>query len=355
MNREKLNNLGYSNYFESIRISSGYDDMLPVRVMAEHKGSYMLSDGENEFSGKVTGKMMQAASSREDYPAVGDWVLITPMDNDNVVINSILPRRTVLQRKLAGRDSGSQIIAANIDIVFIMQSPDRDYNLNRFERYLAIAEAGGIKPVLILNKADLLSEEELESRLSELKERFIDAEIHATSVSAGTGMEDLRNSIKSGMTYCFIGSSGVGKSSIINMLIGNDMIKTGEISAYSDRGTHVTTHRQLYILKNGGLLIDNPGMREIGILDSDKGIDTVFADIHELGQSCRFADCTHVHEPGCAVIEAVESGELDEGRYKNYLRLYKENIFNTMNKAQRKQKDKQFGKFLKNYKKEYRK
>ncbi len=351
MDRERLNNLGYSNYFDSIRISSGYDDMLPVRVMAEHKGSYMLSDGENEYTGKVTGKMMQAAASREDYPAVGDWVLINALDNKHAVINGILPRKTLLKRKLSGRDSDSQVIAANIDTVFIMQAPDRDYNLNRFERYLSIAKAGGIKPVLILNKADMLSEEECESRISALRERFVDTDIYATSVINGIGMEDLRDSIVSGMTYCFIGSSGVGKSSIINMFIGNDRIKTGEISAFSDRGMHVTTHRQLYVLKNGGLLIDNPGMREIGILDSEKGIDSVFADIQELGQYCKYADCTHTNEPGCAVIDAVESGELDEERYQNYLKLFRENKFNTMNKLQRKQKDKQFGKFLKHYKK----
>ncbi|MBN1384736.1 MAG: ribosome small subunit-dependent GTPase A [Elusimicrobia bacterium] len=354
MKKVKLEDIGYSDFFKSKRESVKDNNITPARITAEHKELYILRNEASEFSAKVTGKMMFTASSREDYPAVGDWVLITIVDKDRAVINKILPRRTVLKRKSAG-GTDIQVIAANIDVAFIIQSPDRDYSLNRFERYSALAESGRIKPAVVLNKTDLIDEEDLEFKVSEIKDRFRNSSIYTTSTVTGKGINDLKNDIKKGVTYCFLGSSGVGKSSIINTLAGKELIKTGEISSHTNRGRHITTYRQLVILENGGLLIDNPGMREIGLLDSDTGIKNVFSEIRELSENCRFSDCTHNHEPGCAVLKAVKSGELDKGKYRNYIKLVKENEFNTMSNFEKRQKDRKFGKFIKQTKKQLEK
>ena len=347
----KLEDLGYSSFFENSRNSSSSRNLSPARIIAEHKESYILKNERSDFSAKVTGKMMFSATTREDYPAVGDWVLVNLINVGQAVIHEILPRKTVLARKSAGK-SDSQIIAANIDTAFVIQSPDRDYNLNRFERYFSIATTEGITPKLVLNKTDLLSETELEIIMSELHERFKDIPIYATSTIAGSGIADLKTSIRNGTTYCFLGSSGVGKSSIINILIGKDMIKTGEISFRTNRGKHVTTHRELFILETGGLLIDNPGMREVGLVDSEQGINTIFSEIDELSTNCKFLDCAHIHEPGCAILQAIESGDFDEEKYNNYIKLSKENEYNTMSKFVKREKDRQFGKFIKNAKKQ---
>ncbi len=325
-----------------------------ARIIAEHKESYILRDGLSEYSAKITGKMRFAASTREDYPAVGDWVLITPLDKKQAVIHEILPRKAVLKRKSAGK-TDVQIIASNIDVAFVVQSPDRDYSLNRFERYFSLAESGGIKPAVVLNKIDLIDELDLEWRISEIEDRFKGTDIYATSTVTGKGIADLMKGIKRGLTYCFLGSSGVGKSSLINRLLGKNLIKTGEISFHTNRGRHITSHRQLFILENGGLLIDNPGMREIGLLDSKAGIKTVFSKIQDLSKHCRFSDCTHTHEPGCAVLKAVKSGDLDKSKYENYIKLVRENEFHTMTRLEKREKDRDFGKFIKKAKKQIKK
>ncbi len=328
--------------------------LIRARIIAEYKESYVLKSEISEFSAKITGKMMFTASTREDYPAVGDWVLITPLDKEQAVIHKILPRKTVLKRKSAGKTE-VQIIASNIDVAFVVQSPDRDYSLNRFERYFSLAESGGIKPAVVLNKIDLIDDLDLDWRISEIKERFKGMEIYTTSTVTGKGMADLMKDIKKGLTYCFLGSSGVGKSSLINSLIGKNLIKTGEISSHTNRGRHITTHRHLFILENGGFLIDNPGMREIGLLDSKTGIKSVFSEIQDLSRKCRFSNCTHTHEPGCAVLKAVKSGDLDKSKYANYLKLVKENEFNTMTRLEKREKDRKFGKFIQKAKKQIKK
>ncbi len=345
-NRIKLEDIGYSDFFKIKKESNSNDSLMPARIIAEHKGGYILRNEASEFSAKITGKMRFDSSSREDYPSVGDWVLINVTNEEQAVIREILPRQTILKRKLVGK-SDAQIIASNIDIAFIVQSPDRDYSLNRFERYISLVKSGGIKPVIILNKTDLIDEAELERIINELKERFKDTDIYTVSAVSGKGILDLRKDIKKRLTYCFIGSSGVGKSSIINVLLGEDLIKTGEISAYADRGKHVTTHRQLFVLKEGGILIDSPGMREIGLVDSSAGVKNIFLEIYKLMENCKFSNCTHVHEPGCAVLAAIKSGDLSEEKYQNYLKLVKEDEYNTMSKFKKKEKDYKFGKHIK--------
>jgi ribosome biogenesis GTPase / thiamine phosphate phosphatase len=350
----KLEDLGYSDFFEQNRGSVINSDLTPARIIAEHKELYFVRNDISVFSAKITGRMMHQASSRDDYPAVGDWVLIKALAKKQARIHGILPRKTVLKRKSVD-GSEAQIIASNIDIVFVVQALDRDYNLNRFERYFTLAESGNIRPVIVLNKTDLISNIDLEARLTEIKDRFKDAHVYTTSIAAGTGIADLKKDIKKGLTYCFVGSSGVGKSSIINALLGEDLIKTGEINYQSNRGRHVTTHRELFVLEYGGLLIDNPGLREIGLLDSSAGMNDVFSDIYDLSKKCRYLDCTHQYEPGCAVLDAAKNGALNNDKYKNYLRLFRENDYNTMTSLEKREKDRKFGKFLKTAKKQIKK
>jgi ribosome biogenesis GTPase len=224
---------------------------------------------------------------------------------------------------------------------------DRDYNLNRFERYFVLASEGGIKPAIILNKTDLVSETELVQRIEQLKNRFDNIDIISTSTITERGLHELMNYIRRGKTYCFLGSSGVGKSSLINKLLRRNTIKTQEISDFSGRGKHTTTAREMYFLENGGIVIDNPGTREVGIADASTGIENVFDDITFLSKECKYADCTHVHEPGCAVIKAIEDGTLDEAKYQNYLKLKKENEFYEMTDFEKRRKDRKFGQFRK--------
>ena len=352
--KKRLEDLGYSRFFVDHQEAITDINLTLARVIAEHKELYFVRNEASEFSAKITGKAMFKASSREDYPAVGDWVLIRILDREQAIIHRILPRKTVLKRRSAGK-SDVQIIASNIDTTFIVQSPDRDYSLNRFERYLSLAKDGKIDPVIVLNKTDLISNADLETKLSEIKIRFKNTDVYAISTVTGAGISDLKKDIKKGLTYCFIGSSGVGKSSIINTLIGENLIKTGTISTHANRGKHITAHRELFMLKDGGLLIDNPGMREIGLLDSDAGIKNVFSEIYDLSNNCRFSDCTHRHEPGCAVLDAVKNGTLNNGKYKNYIKLFRENEYHSMTKLEKREKDRKFGKFIKTAKKQLKK
>lgn len=347
----KLEDLGYYDFFESNRKNLGLDDFLVARVITEHRGVYKVKNTDGEYSAKITGKQMFDALSREDYPAVGDWVVIQKLDEENAVIQKILPRKTIIKRKYNNRNE-IQVIATNIDVAFVIESVDRDYNLNRFERYFTIAENGGIKPGIILNKIDLISKKELNLKLAEIKNRFNNIDIFLTSVATNKGLKELNKHILKGKTYCFLGSSGVGKSSLINKLIGENIIKTEDISSYSGRGKHATTNRQMYFLENGGIVIDNPGMREIGMTDIGQGIDNFFNEISNLAKNCKYVDCTHVHEPGCEVLNAVKLGKLNKAKYSNYINLKKEADYYEMNEIEKREKDKKFGKFINKTKKD---
>jgi len=353
----KIEELGYNPFFESHRNQLGLDGFLVGRVISEFKGAYKVKNTNGEYLSKVTGKRMFEASSREDYPAVGDWVAINELDNERAVIQCILPRMTIIKRKYGdknklGEKDKAQIIATNIDVAFVVESVDRDYNLNRFERYFAIVRNGGVKPAIILNKIDLISKEELDEKLIQIKNRISDVAIITTSARNDKGLDDLKIYIEKSKTYCFLGSSGVGKSSLINSLLGESIIKTENISSYSGRGKHITTNRQMYFLENGGIVIDNPGIREVGLADAAGGIDSFFDEITVLSQKCKYVDCTHTHEPGCEVLAAVKSGKLDEKKYSNYINLKKEAEYYQMTDIEKREKDSQFGKFVKKAKKE---
>lgn len=352
--KEKMEDLGYGAFFESNRKKLGLEGFLVARVIVEYRGAYKVKNESGEYLAKITGKQMFNALSREDYPAVGDWVAISKADDRRAVIRAILPRKTIIKRKYSGKNE-VQVIAANIDTAFVVESVDRDYNLNRFERYFAIAKAGGIKPAIILNKIDLISKEELDLKLAQIKDRFSDTDAVFTSIISNEGLKELEEYIKKGKTYCFLGSSGVGKSSLINKLIEKDIIRTEDISLFTGKGKHTTTNRVMYFLKNGGIVIDNPGMREVGMADAGAGIDNLFDEINILAEKCKFADCSHTSEPGCEVLAALKSGKLDKNKYSNYIGLRKEAEYYEMTKLEKREKDKSFGKFIKKAKKEIKK
>ncbi len=342
----KLKDLGYSAFFESNHKTLGLDAYLVARVIAEHKEAYRVKNATNEYLAKITGRQMFNASSREDYPAVGDWVAITELDSGRATIHGILTRKTILKKKYSDKNA-TQVIAANIDVVFAVESVDRDYNLNRFERCLAIAKDGNIKPAIVLNKIDLVSQAELNFKITQIKNRFKDIGVIPASTVADKGLDELISYITKGKTYCFLGSSGVGKSSLINKLLGTNTIKTNTISEHTGRGKHTTSGRGMYFLENGGIVIDNPGMREIGMTDANSGIEKVFDEISYLSKKCKFSDCTHTHEPGCAVLNAIKRNKLDKNKYSNYFKLKKEAEHYGMTDLGKRRKDRKFGKFVK--------
>lgn len=347
----KLEDLGYSADLEESRVKQNLDSFSVGRVISEHKERYRVRNEKSEYEAEVIGNLRFTARGRSDFPAVGDWVAITQYEENKVLIHAILPRKTVIEREAVGKQGEKQIIATNIDSAFIVQAVDRDFNINRIERYLTICHASGVKPVVILNKTDLISEQELEDILKPVKERLSQVPVIALSNESRLGYEQLLEHIEKGQTYCLLGSSGVGKSTLMNNLSGRELMSTGAISESTNKGRHVTSHRELIVLESGGILIDNPGMREVGIADASAGLDAVFERIVSLANQCRFPDCTHVHESGCAVREAVENGEIDQASYENYLKMEREKQHYESTVAERRKKDKDFGKMVKTFKK----
>lgn len=347
----KLENLGYNSFFEKFRSEQGLDSYAIGRVIAEHKERYVVLAEEGEFTGEITGNMRYNAESREDFPAVGDWVAMTVYDSDMAVIHQIFPRFSVVKRQAVGQFGEVQIIASNIDYAFIVQAIDRDFNPNRLERYLTICYSADVSPVIVLTKTDLINEHEISAVLDIIKQRIKDVPVIPVSSVTKKGYDELNTQIEKGRTYCMLGSSGVGKSTILNNLAGKDIMKTDAISASTSKGKHVTSHRELFVLENGGILIDNPGMREVGIADSSGGLEVAFDMIYTLSEKCRYRDCTHISETGCAVIEAVENGSLDKDFYKNYLKMLREKEHFETSAADKRRKEKIFGKILKDYNK----
>lgn len=348
----KLEEYGYNDYLENQRIELNLTGHEIGRVISEHKERYIVRTEKVELEAEVTGNLRFSAKNREDFPAVGDWVALTICDSDFAIIHSILPRFSTISRQAVGQFGEIQIIGTNIDYAFLVQAVDRDFNINRLERYLTICYSSKVSPVIVLTKTDLISGQELSEIISSVHQRISDIPVIAISNKTQTGYTALIELIKKGKTYCMLGSSGVGKSTLLNNLSGKAIMKTDAISTSTNKGRHITSHRELVILESGGILIDNPGMREVGIVDAAEGLVTTFDKIISLSRDCKFNDCTHTSETGCAVLDAVAKGEIDKSSYDGYLKMEKEKAYFESTVSERRKKEKQFGKIMKNYKKD---
>lgn len=351
----KLDDLGYNDKIEKSRIENNLEDFEIGRVISEHKERYIVKTEKGEFEAEITGNLRFSAKGREDFPAVGDWVALTIYDSGFSVIHGILPRFSIISRQAVSQFGEVQIIATNIDYAFLIQAVDRDFNINRLERYLTICYSSDVSPIIVLSKTDLIDEQRMNGILNDIKLRIKNVPVIAISNETQNGYEAIKKTIEKGKTYCMLGSSGVGKSTLLNNLSGRTIMRTNTISQSTNKGRHVTSHRELIILENGGILVDNPGMREVGIADTTCGLEITFDKIVSLSQNCKFKDCTHTRETGCSILEAVEKGDIDKNSYENYLKLEREKAHFELTVVEKRKKDKELGKIIKNYKKDMNK
>lgn len=346
-----LEDWGYSPDWEKIRIQNGWEEFSVGRVTIEHRGKYIVRNEKGEYLSEVLGNLLYTAESKRDLPCVGDWVAISEYEEGKAIIHSVFPRFSILERQAVGKTGKKQIIASNLDYAIIVQSLNRDYSVNRIQRYMSLVHSSRIQPIIAITKIDLLDEKEVAGHLQEIQDRIQNVPILSLSNKTGEGVEALKNLLEKGKTYCLLGSSGAGKSSLLNSLSGEIKMETGEISESVGRGKHITTHRELIPLVNGGILIDNPGMREVGMTDNPEGFDKTFEQITTLSRECKFSDCTHTTEIGCAVLSAVEKGEIDSDSLENYFKLERESAHFSSTLLERKAKDKKLGKMIDEVKK----
>jgi ribosome biogenesis GTPase len=295
-------------------------DACPHALSEESKGFYRVLAEEGEFLAQIAGRVRYHAEERSDFPFVGDWVAIATRPSEGrATIVAILPRRTILSRKMAGRAVDEQILATNLDTVFIVTSLSQEFKLRRIERYLALVWESGALPVVLLNKADLCPD--AGTVCAEVERVAPGASVYSLSAATGQGLESVRQYLDTGRTAAFIGSSGVGKSTIINALIGRSAQRVQAVRLSDDRGKHTTTSRQMTVLPSGGVMVDTPGMRELQLWESDAGLAQAFEDLEALAQQCKFRDCRHRGEPSCAVAQAIEEGALARERLENHRKM----------------------------------
>jgi ribosome biogenesis GTPase len=352
----ELADLGFDRWFQEKREDLQRPDCGVARITRVDRDRYLVRNEENEVQAEPTGKLLFCADSSHDLPCVGDWVFVQYCNDGTLaIIHDLFPRKTFLCRKSAGKKVDYQMIASNVDIAFIIQSCDFNFNLRRMERYLVMVNEGHVQPIILLSKSDLVSTEDLEKRISEIRQARIGARVITFSNKTAVGLETVQRALEKGKTYCLLGSSGVGKTTLLNHLLGREVFETNPVREKDGRGRHTTARRQLTVLDNGALLIDTPGMRELGMIAVGASIDDSFSDIHELSKDCRFNDCTHTMEVGCAILMAVQSRELSEERYQSYMKLMKESEFHQMSYVERRKKDRQFGRMIKTAMKQIRK
>jgi ribosome biogenesis GTPase len=346
--QNSIEDLGFDKQF----YNTGHKDFTgteTARVISVHQKRFTICNGKYELFAEMAGKLLFSTNSASDYPTVGDWVLVN-FHNEGAfaIIHSVLPRKSLLKRKASGSKIDFQLIAANIDTAFIIQSLDDNFNIRRLERYLVMANESNIHPIVLLSKSDLVSPENVENKIDEIHKIMPNLHAEAFSNKSTDGLEKIKNLLIPRQTYCLLGSSGVGKTTLLNGLIGKAVFTTKNVREKDSRGRHTTTYRQLIKLDCGAMIVDTPGMRELGNFSIEKGLDETFADIKTLSQKCKFNNCTHSNEIGCAVLAALDNCQLSDERYQNYIKMNKEAAYNEMSYIEKRRKEKQTGKLYKN-------
>ena len=344
----ELEQLGFNEVFERHVDSAKLAEYQLARVTEVNKNSYVVHNGEREAFGEITGKFLFNVDSSMDYPAVGDWVYVQcPNDESMCLIHEVVPRKSLLRRKTPGKKIEFQLIGANIDTALIIQSIDTDYNIRRLERYLVMVYESHIDPVVLLSKSDLVSPDEIEQKLSDIHQVMPGIEVIPFSNKDNSSVDGIRNLLIAGKTYCLLGSSGVGKTTLLNTLLKTSAFQTRTVREKDGKGRHATTRRQLVFVDSGAMIIDTPGMRELGNVAVESGLSDTFDEITLLIRECRYKNCSHTIEKGCAVLAALNDGRLSRARYENYIKMSKESAHYEMSYVEKRRKDKQFGKMCK--------
>lgn len=348
-----LKHYGFDSFFKKEFENFQRSGFEPGRISAENKQRYNIITEYGEIPGEITGRFLYNSDNLSSFPKTGDWAAVTYFQEENkCIIHNLLKRRSHFFRGQAGKETGVQVIAANIDFLFIVQSFNSDFSINRIERYIVMAEEGNCKPVIVINKNDLANNPE--NYLKEIRKRLRNIPLFSISCETGKGFNELKNFVSPGQTYALAGSSGVGKSSIINLLMNDNKLKTANIRSGDGKGKHTTTRRELLLLPGGGIVIDTPGMREFSLWESDMSASDIFSDINEIAAGCRYKDCSHIHEADCAVKIAVEQGIITKEQIENFIKLKKESEYldSLIDKniyLERKKKEKRLGRVIKQF------